>query len=184
LIGRFSLLRPVAEFERHCRTGSAEHGDHEGVDIEPTLMGGTEDAREDLLGGGAVPGPIAAAHFACDYGGPQRLLGAPVRGIDGHRIEQEGEERWEFNGEMRRESLDSRHRAGMIETAIEAIHQMPPGDGETVRGDAPPVVAIAQRERLVEQRAHGVHEAGARMIGLQQSAASEQMRDTSGAPRA
>jgi hypothetical protein len=53
---------------------------------------------------------------------------------------------------MRCEPLDIRHRAGMIETAIEAIHQMPAGDGETVRGDAPRVVAIAQRERLLEHR--------------------------------
>ena len=178
MISGFSLLRTAAKFERHYRTGSAEHGDDERVHIELTLMGGTEDAREDLLGGSTVPGPIAAAHFSRDHGGPQRLLGAPIRGIDGHRIEQEGEERREFNSEMRREPLDIRDRAGMIETAIDAIHQVPAGDGETVRGDAPRVVAIAQRERLLEHRAHGVHETGARMIGLQQPTASEQMRET------
>lgn len=178
MISGFSLLRTAAEFERHGRTGSAEHGDHERVDIELTLMGGTEDTREDLLGGGPVPGPIAAAHFARDHGGPQRLLGAPIRGIDGRRIEQEGEERREFKSEVRREPLDIRHRAGMIETAIDAIQQVPAGDGETVRGDAPRVVAIAQCERLLEHRAHGVHEARARMIGLQQPTASEQMRET------
>jgi len=61
--------------------GSAEHGDHQRVHVELTLMGGTEDAREDSLGGGTMPGPIAAAHFARDHGGPQRLLGAPIRGI-------------------------------------------------------------------------------------------------------
>lgn len=178
MISGFSLLRTAAEFERHGRTGSAEHGDDERVHIELTLMCGTEDAREDLLGGGTVPGPIAAAHFARDHGGAERLLGPPIRGIDGRWIKQEREDRREFTGEMRREPLDVRHRAGMIETAIEAIHQMPAGDGEPVRGDAPRVVAIAQRERLLEHRAYGVHEAGARMIGLQQPTASEQMRET------
>ena len=178
MISGFSLLRTAAEFERHRRTGSAEHGDHERVDIEPTLVGGTKDAREDLLSGGTVPGAIAAAHFARDHGGPQRLLGAPIRGIDGHRIEQEGEERREFKSEMRREPLDIRHRARMIETAIDAIQQVATGDGETVRGDMPRVVTIAQRERLLEHRAHGVHEASARMVGLQQPTASEQVRET------
>jgi hypothetical protein len=64
--------------------------------IDLTLMGSTEDAREDLLGGGPVPEAVAAAHFARDHSGPQGLRGAPIRGIDGHRIEQEGEERREF----------------------------------------------------------------------------------------
>src|SRR5229473_5598171 len=55
---------------------------------------------------------------------------------------------------------------------------MPAGDGKAVRGHAPRVVAIAQRERLLEQRAHDAHEGGPRMIGLQQPTASEQMRKT------
>jgi hypothetical protein len=142
--------------------GIAEHGDHERIRIELTLMGSTKDAREDLLSGGTAPRPIAAAHFARDHGGPQRLLGTPIRAIDGHRIEQEGEERRKFNGEMRREPLHVRHRTGLIETPIDAIHQVPAGDGESVRRDTPRVVPIAQRERLLEHRAHDRHEARAR----------------------
>src|SRR5712691_9036958 len=61
---------------------------------------------------------------------------------------------------------------------IHAILQMPAGDGKAVCGHAPRVVTIAQRERLLEQRAHDAHEGGARMIGLQQPTASEQMRET------
>jgi hypothetical protein len=44
---------------------------------------------------------------------------------------------------------------------------VPAGDGEAVRRDLPRVVPIAQRERLLEHRADGMHKARARMIGLQ-----------------
>jgi hypothetical protein len=54
---------------------------------------------------------------------------------------------------MRREPLHIRHRAGLVETLIDAIHQVPARDGETVRRDAPRVIAITQRERLLEHRA-------------------------------
>jgi hypothetical protein len=70
LVSGFSLLRTATEFARHGRTAIAEHGNQERVGIELTLMGGTKDAREDLLGGGTVPGPIAAAHFARDHNDP------------------------------------------------------------------------------------------------------------------
>jgi len=56
--------------------------------------------------------------------------------------------------------------------------QMPAGDGEAVRGHTPRAEAITQRECLLEQRVHDAHEGGARMIGLQQPTASEQMRET------
>jgi hypothetical protein len=79
---------------------------------------------------------------------------------------------------MRREPLHVGDGPRLIEMPIHAMLQMPPSDGQTVRGDAPRAVVIAQRERVLEQHAHGVHEAGARMIGLQQPTASEQVRET------
>ena len=99
---------------------SAQHG-NERVSIELALVCGAEYAREDRLSGGAAPGPIAPAHLAGDDGRPQRLFRAPVGGVDSSRVEQEGEERWEFDGEMDRESLDVGQRPRLIETPIYAI---------------------------------------------------------------
>jgi hypothetical protein len=104
--------------------------------------------------GGAVPGPIAAAPVARDHGGPQRWLGAPVGGIDGRRIQQEGEERGEFYNEMRREPLHIGHGPWLIEALIHTILEMPAGDGKAARGHAP------------------------RVVGPQEPTASEQTRET------
>src|SRR4028118_1382313 len=51
--------------------------------IEAALIGGAEDAGEDLLTGGAALGAIPAApHFAGDHRGPQGVLSAPVGGVE------------------------------------------------------------------------------------------------------
>jgi hypothetical protein len=168
----------VPQLWKDDRCACAKQRDEYSVCIELTLVGCAEHACEDLLGGCSPPGPVAATDFARDHCGPQRLLGAPIRGIDGRRIEQESEERREFDGEMRREPLHIRHRTGLVEAPIDAIHQVPARDGEAVSRDASRAVAIPQGERLLKRRAHGGHEAGARMIGLQQPTASEQMRET------
>jgi hypothetical protein len=56
--------------------------------VEAALIGGAEHAGEDLLTGRAAAGAIAAAaRFAGDDGWPQRMLGAPIGGVE-RRVEE------------------------------------------------------------------------------------------------
>ena len=53
--------------------------------IELPLVNGLKNAAEDLLRLGAARRAIAAADFAGDDGGAQRVFGAPVRRVSGPR---------------------------------------------------------------------------------------------------
>ena len=75
-------------------------------------MRGPEDGRENLLGLCASWGAIAAStHFARDHGGPERVLGAPVGGVECW-IEEEAEDGLEFGPQMRREAAGISESAG------------------------------------------------------------------------
>jgi hypothetical protein len=73
-----------------------------------------EDAREDLLGIGATAGAIAAADPARDDGGPQGLLGAPIRGLQ-IGLDEEAEQGRQLDGPVTREALDVGDRADLAE---------------------------------------------------------------------
>ena len=63
-------------------------------------MSGAQDTGEDLLTVGAAARAIAAAtHLAGDDRWPQRVLGAPVGGVEGG-VEKEAEDGLEFDEEM------------------------------------------------------------------------------------
>jgi hypothetical protein len=77
------------------RRRAQKRGEYFGA-VEPTLMRGAQDAGEHLLRVGPASGSIAAAaQLACDDGRPNRLFGAPVRGVEVW-IDQEAEERRQF----------------------------------------------------------------------------------------
>jgi hypothetical protein len=60
---------------------------------------------------------------------------------------------------------------------------VPAGDGETVRGDAPRVVAIAQRERVLEHRARRARNGRADDRSAATDSVGAGARDRSDGPR-
>ena len=84
--------------------GGAQHRGEQRGQVDVALACGAYDAGEDLLGVGALPGAVAAAHLADDDGGPDGLFGAPVGGVD-RRVPQECEDGAEFDGQVRGEAL-------------------------------------------------------------------------------
>ena len=92
--------RDCAQARRHDRRGRGQERDEHVGGIEAALIGGAEHTREDLLAVGAAGGAIAAAaHFARDDGGPQRVFGAPIGGVE-RRVEEKAEDGVEFDDEM------------------------------------------------------------------------------------
>ena len=60
-----------------------EHRREDDMRIHVALRGGADDARENLLTFGAIPGPISATDLARHDDRSNRVFGAPVGGIDG-----------------------------------------------------------------------------------------------------
>jgi hypothetical protein len=72
-----------AQAVRHRRNAGGEVGDEQVGGGEGALIRGAQYTGEDLLGCRAASGAIAtAAHFARDDGRPQRVLSAPIRGVE------------------------------------------------------------------------------------------------------
>ena len=65
-----------------CRVGRPGELDEELDGIESLLDGGAQCAHDPALGPSPPPGPVASPDLAVDDGGPDRLLGPPVGGID------------------------------------------------------------------------------------------------------
>ena len=113
-------------------------------------------------------GSIAAADFASDHRGAQGVFGAPVGGVNRVGVEEEGEDRRKFDGEMRREVPRDAAPAWSVDEGIELILQMPARDGDAIRlerlrdvvgglGDPRRPVAPA-REPVVGEEAHVRHQ--------------------------
>ena len=89
----------------HAGCARGEERDQDIGGVEAALVGGAQDAREHLLTVSPATRPIAAAtHLARDHRRSQRLLGAPIGGIE-RGIKEKAEERGQFGGEMRREAV-------------------------------------------------------------------------------
>ena len=73
----------------------------EGITV--LLPRGAQHARHDLLGRRAPRRAVAAADFARDDGGPDRLLGLPIRRLD-VRAGDAGEERRPLGPQMLQEA--------------------------------------------------------------------------------
>lgn len=134
-----------------------------------------EDARQHLLGLGPTGGAIPAADFARDHGGPQRVFGAPIGGVDGVGLEQKREHRWKLDGEMRGEIARDAASARPIDEGIELIVQMTTGHGEAMGRDGAAPIAIADAQRALEHALHPRSEMRVAMIADQCATAPQQM---------
>lgn len=141
-------------------------------------MKGLEDATQDLLRLGPSLRAIAAADFAGHDGGPERVFGTPIGGLNGVGVEEKGEHGRKLDGQMRGEMPGHAAPAGPIDEGIELIVQMPPGDGETVRRHRAGTVAIADRQRVVEHVLHARREVIVPVIAHQRATAPQQMGET------
>jgi len=145
-----------------------QRGEHLNA-IEVALLGRAQDTGEHLLRRGAMGGSIAAAiDLASNHRGTDRLFGAPVRGVDCRGVKKP-EERDPLAIERRDKALHVRHARRPVEHARELLVEMPARDGHPVLRDRARGVAIAQRQRPLQQGLHFTGDAGVRMILLQVS---------------
>ena len=141
-------------------------------------MSGAEHGREDLLGPRAVRAPVPAADFAHHDGWANRVLGPPVRRVDGW-VAEEGEQGRRFDRQMGGEALDRGNGGSHGAEQVERLFEQPAArDGEPVRGHRASGVAIAQREGLQEAVLHTRGKWTAGMIGLEQPTPTQEMRET------
>jgi len=137
-----------------------------------------QDAGEHGVRVGPAFGSVSAADLARDDGGAQRVLGPPVGRIDRIGFEKESKHRWEFDGEMRRETTRDVRPAGPIDERVQLILQMPTSNGHPVRGDTAVLIVVANTERVLEDPLDLGREAAFPMILDEDATAPQQMRET------
>ena len=118
--------------------------------VEVPLVGGAEHGGQNLLGGRAERGAIAAAaQLARDHGRPEGMLGPPVGRVD-RRVEQATEDRLKLGEEMRGEPLDRGRPTGRLEKRVQATdysrERRPP-----LRLSVPWCGAVTQREHVLQR---------------------------------
>jgi len=123
-----------------------QHLGEEAEGIPPLLLAGPQHTGQDLLGPGSGPGAIATPHLASHDGGPDRMLGPPVRGLDVVAGE-EGEQVVSLAREMLGEATVGWMRDPAGKGAIDLCFQPPARDGETVRRDLAVGATLATRQR-------------------------------------
>ena len=131
------------------------------------MSGRAQDTGEHLLRRGAMSGAIATAiDLARDHRRTNGLLGAPVRGVH-RRGAKKPKERAPLAIEMRDKALHVRHDRRPVEYASELLFEMPTRDGDTVLRHRARGVAIAHRQRPLQEVPNVAGNAGVRMILLQ-----------------
>lgn len=141
-------------------------------------MRGAQNAGQDLLCLSASMRSIAApAHLPSDDGRTEGLLGPPVRGVE-IGINEEAEERREFDREMSRKALHLRDRAWIIERVEQSVKQMPARDSDPMRGDGPRRTPIPHAKRVLQNPRDACWETRSRMIALQRATPSEEVAET------
>jgi hypothetical protein len=113
--------------------GSQEF-DEDAARIEVAQARRLDDAAQDLLRSSAAWRAIAAGHLPIDDRRSKCLLSAPVRRIE-RRIKEKAEERRQFGGEMRRESVAVGQGTRRVKHVEQLGHEMTAGDGRAMRGD-------------------------------------------------
>ena len=135
--------------------------------VEFALSGRAQDTGEHLLRRGALSGSIAAAiDLTRDHRRTKGLLGAPVRGVH-RRDAKKPKEGAPLAIEMRDKALHIRHDGRPVEHARELLFELSAHDGDTVLRDRARGVAIAHRQRPLQEVVHVAGNAGVRMILLQ-----------------
>ena len=156
------------EVRRHGGCGCGEQRDEQFRCIEAALVGGAQHTGEHLLTVRTTARAIAAAaHFARDDGRAQRVLGAPVGGVE-RRVEEKAEDGVVFDDEV---LLKPSHGEPATRRALQklrpAAQVLPARDCQTVRGDHARVIAIAGWQRGLQGRFHGRDEGLLRIVEQQ-----------------
>jgi hypothetical protein len=141
-------------------------------------MDGVEDTGEHLLRLRTARRAIAAADFAGDHRGPERVFGAPVGGVDHVGLEQEGEHGRKLDGEMRGEIARDASGARAIDEGIELIVEMPPSDGQAMGRHCATPMAIPGRERALQDALDARREMVLTVIADEEATPPEQMGET------
>lgn len=137
---------------RDDRRRRAEQRGEQVVAIEAALVRGPWAARQDLLGVRVAPRSVtAAADLPRDDRRADRLLGPPVRGVE-ISIDQEAEERRQFNEEMPCEALQLVERSRIGEHVEHLVEEMPTRAVDAVRSDRPGRAAVADVEGMRQNR--------------------------------
>ena len=103
---------------------------------------------------GVAFGSSAAAGLARDDSLAQGVFGAPVGGLDRVGVKKKRKHRWEFDGEMGRESARHGDSPGPIDERIELVLQMTSGDGDALRIHAPLLILAAVAKRVPHDSLH------------------------------
>ena len=142
-------------------------------------MCSAEYGREDLLGLCAAHRAVpAAAGFARDDGRSERVLGAPIGGVE-CGVEEEAEDGMEFGVEVNREAASIREATGPpIEQAPEAIEIGAACDGEAVIGHGAGGMAIAGGQGGAQQMIDLRRKRMMRGVQHHRATATEQMGQT------
>ena len=132
----------------HAGCARGEERDQDIGGVEAALVGGAQDAREHLLTVSPATRPIAAAtHLARDHRRSQRLLGAPIGGIE-RGIKEKAEDGVVFDDEVSLKPAHAEEPTGRARQQVaEALDIKPARDGEPMVGDRAIVIAIARGQR-------------------------------------
>ena len=139
------------------RAGAALQRHEQGERIALLLPRGAEDARHDLLRGGAPRRAVATTHLAGHDGGPNRLFGLPIRGLHlgaGHT----GEECRSLGPQMLEEAAVRRMGDPAGEDAIGVRREAAERHAQPMAVELPAVAPVAQRQRAQEEPAHHMGE--------------------------
>src|SRR5262249_52489415 len=146
--------------------------------VESALMNRVKDAGEYLLGLGPASGAIPAADLAGHDGGPERVFGAPVRGIDGVGFKEKREDGRKLDGEMRGEIAGDASGARRMDERVELMVEMTTRDREAMGRDGATLIAIADRERVLQDPLDARREVVLAVVGDQGATPPEQMGQT------
>jgi hypothetical protein len=171
--------RRDAEAVGDSRCGRAEHRDEKRRGVEPPLLRGAEHGPKDLLTAGPAGSAIAAAtHFAGHDHWANRMFGAPVGGVEGG-VKEETEDGLVLGAEMALKTRDREATAGRAgEQRPESCDVAATGDGEAMGRHGAEVIAVAGRQRVLQNRLHGRDEGLPRIIEQETATRAQQMRET------
>jgi hypothetical protein len=105
------------------------------------------------------------------------LFRAPVRGVE-PGIDEETEDRGQFDDQMPGEALDVWDRAGIGEPVEQLREEMPARDVHAMGRDRASDAAIAHGERVMQNPRDARGQARPRMIAVQEPTPPEKMRET------
>jgi hypothetical protein len=99
-----------------------------------------------------------------DHGRTERVFGASVGRVDRIRFEKKSEDRWEFDGEMCRESPRHVGRARPIDGSVRLVLKMSARNRDAAYGNASLLILVADPQGVLEDPLHAGREVAFPMI--------------------